>query len=111
MPDFRRELSQLIALPHCRGETREQFLSSTRTAWGEEQEDRGAEGQRDRETEGQRDRETEGQRSTGMLSFRVKHLDLTSDGIPTVARQRRRGKPSLALARSCLDILVAPLSH
>lgn len=46
-----------------------------------------------------------------MLSFRVKHLDLMSDGIPTFARQRPRGKPSLALAWSCLDILVAPLSR
>lgn len=35
-----------------------------------------------------------------MLSFRVKHLDLMSDGIPTFARQRPRGKPSLALAWS-----------
>lgn len=40
-----------------------------------------------------------------MLSFRVEHLDLMSDGIPIAAWQRHRGKPSLALAWSCLDIL------
>lgn len=94
MPGFRRELGQLIALPHRGGETRELFLSSTCTAWGEEQKDRGA----------------EGQRSIGMLSFRVEHLDLMSDGIPIAAQQRHRGKPSLALAWSCLDILRSPLS-
>ena len=45
-----------------------------------------------------------------MLSFRVEHLDLMSDGIPIAAQQRHRGKPSLALAWSCLDILGSPLS-
>lgn len=60
MPDFRRELSQLIALPHCGGETRELFLSSTRTAWGEEQRDRRTGRQRDRGTGRRRDRGAQG---------------------------------------------------